>query len=70
MLNIITYPVVAPITVWLTVSLLALLVLKELISAAELQNRWKAFNHVLNIIIAPLLVIFCFIVAARIIAIL
>ena len=70
MLNVITYPIVAPITIWLTVSLLALLVLKELISAAELQDRWKAFDRALNIIIMPLLIVFCFTVAARIIAIL
>jgi len=70
MLNVITYPIVAPITIWLTVSLLALLVLKELVSAAELQDRWKAVDRVLNIIIVPLLIVFCFTVAARIITVL
>lgn len=70
MSEFITSTFIAPVTTWLTILLIALLIAKELISAAQLQGRWKAWDHFLNIAIVPLLVIFSITVALRIIAIL
>lgn len=70
MLEIITSTAIASVTIWLTVVLITLLILKELVSAAQLPGRWKAWGRYLNIAIVPLLVIFLITVAIRIIAIL
>ena len=45
--------------------LIALLMLKEL--ASTLEERWQTLARLLNIAIVPLLVVFCFTIAIRII---